>query len=87
MIPVWQAQPHMTPPETWTLTLNRYQRDNLLRLIQDVMEGHPRPVSRYNTGDWVGEIRWMLGKTSTSSEKPVLSIDEFDRPNPIFDPS
>lgn len=88
--PDYQAQPHMTPPDVWTLTLNRYQRDNLLRLVQDVIEGASRPVSRYNTGDWVGEIRWMLGKKNTPSYGPVVeqvfSIDEHDRPNPIYDP-
>lgn len=82
-----QAQPHQTPPETWTLTLNRYQRDNLLNLLQCVMEGDERSASWFNSGDWVGEIRWMLGRKFYGypglPAEPSYSIDSFDRPNPV----
>lgn len=81
----YQAQPHMTPPDVWTLTLNKYQRDNLLNLLQNIMEGDRRPVTWFHTGDWVGEIRWMLGKKTTShhgaSVEHIFEIDEGDRPN------
>lgn len=45
-------------PIAWTITLNEYQRSNLLWLLLDVC-GYDRPaalVPYLNTGDWVGEI-------------------------------
>lgn len=48
----------------WKLTLNRYQRDNLLWLLNCL--GYPagvntvEPFGLANSGDWVGEIAWML---------------------------
>jgi len=83
-----QAQPHMVPPNIWTLTLNRYQRDNLLLLVQKIMEGDDTPVACFNSGDWVGEIRWMLGKTVAdhAGYQTVTSIDGADRPNPLAPP-
>jgi hypothetical protein len=68
----------------WTLTLNKYQRDNLLWLINAV--GWPYtpgkvesigPFGLANTGDWIGEIGWML--KDDDDMLPVL--DEADRPN------
>lgn len=50
--------------EEWTLTLNRYQRDNLLWLLNCI--GYPSglntvlPMHLANTGDWVGELAWKL---------------------------
>ena len=85
--PSYQVQPHSMPPETWTLTLNRYQRDNLLLLIQSVMTGDERPAGWFNTGDWVGEIRWMLGKKHHSGWGPgveaIYDIDFDDHPNAV----
>lgn len=76
----------MRPPEVWTLTLNRYERDNLLNLLQAVMEHDERAAGRFNTGDWVGEIRWMLGKMKhpgNRNEVAITSIDAEDRVNPV----
>ena len=52
------------PEEAYLLILNKYQRDNLIWLIQ--MCGMPggrfqvEPFQMANTGDWIGEIYWML---------------------------
>lgn len=83
--PVYQASvDHSIPAETWTLTLNRYQRDNLLQLVQRLMEGDDTPLICFNTGDWVGEIRWMLGKKMGPYHGPavvkVYEIDADDTP-------
>ena len=68
-------------PEEWHLTLNRYQRDNLLWLINAIGWPSPEaatvePFHLAHTGDWVGEIGWMLAEPGKS---PVL--DERARPN------
>lgn len=80
----WQASGGMTPPNVWTLTLDRYERDNLLQLIQAVMSGDGRAVGAFNTGDWVGQIRWRLGRKDTSAHGPgvqaVYEIDDNDHP-------
>lgn len=47
------------PVNVWTLTLNRYQRDNLFSLLTAVLYGE---IEGWNTGDWLGEIYQMLGK-------------------------
>ena len=58
---------------TWTLTLNKYQRDNLLWLINAC--GWPwgvhtvSPFGCANTGDWIGEVGWMLAK---EGKEPLL---------------
>lgn len=50
----------------WTLTLNRYQRDNLLYLLNvcGYPYGNPHaiPEMNFDTGDWIGEIANALGK-------------------------
>ena len=66
-------------PNVWTLTLNRYQRDNLLAAIEAIMAGGS-PLGALNTGDWIGELRWKLSKRVDSSG-PVYVIDDNDRPN------
>ena len=58
----------------WTLKLNKYQRDNLLWLMQLVMEGK---IPGANTGDWVAEFRGMLA--DQTGKWP--SIEPGDRPN------
>jgi hypothetical protein len=57
---------------TWVLTLNKYQRDNLLFLLN--MCGYPgyddgdrryagvEPFTIVHNGDWLGEIALMLSK-------------------------
>lgn len=85
----YQTAFHGKPPETWTLTLNRYQRDNLLWLLNAI--GYPwgqrvEPFNLANTGDWVGEIAQMLGKIHLlDSHAGVFVIDEADRPNLSLD--
>lgn len=75
------------PPETWVLCLNRYERDNLLWLLNAI--GYPygktaiEPFTLANTGDWVGEITQMLMKME--GDKKTLTIDSNDRPNMSLD--
>lgn len=85
--PAYQASVnHLMPPEVWTLTLNRYQRDNLLQLLQRLMGGDDTPLTCFNTGDWVGEVRWMLGKKNSPNFGPavvqVYEVDDADSPMP-----
>ena len=52
-------------PIEWTITLNSYQRNNLLLLLN--ICGYPsncgvEPFTLANTGDWLGEIALMLSK-------------------------
>ena len=52
-----------TIDEHWTITLNEYQRANLLWLLCDLV-GYARkgikPFTHAHTGDWVGEIANIL---------------------------
>ena len=66
------------------LKLNKYQRDNLLWLLTLVMEGD---IPWANTGDWVGEIRWMLDPTTGTKPdmSPNLSLEEFRKFNKVDD--
>lgn len=58
----------------WVLVLNKYQRDNLVYLLHSI--GYPAAthshnermapetaVGNFNTGDWVGEIYWMVASS------------------------
>ena len=54
----------MEPEETWNLHLDRYERDNLLMLLQVIMSSEVKPLDILNTGDWVGQIRWKLSRRS-----------------------
>lgn len=59
--PSWATQ------DTWTITLNRYQRNNLLYMLNSMGYPYGNPYTipdipmSYNTGDWFGEIANMLG--------------------------
>lgn len=59
----YQSGRGSTMPEIWVMALNRYQRDNLLWLLQAMGYGAPaiEPLHLAHTGDWVGEIANMLG--------------------------
>ncbi len=74
----------------WVLVLNKYQRDNLLALLNWIGYGRTDdegkwaggvgPFALANTGDWCGEIGWMLG------DPDVEGVDAYDaektgRPN------
>ena len=70
----------------WVLTLNEYQRNNLLWLInacgypyadrRGVRQGAIDPFTFANTGDWIGEVAIMLCRPG---EDCTLGPD--DRPN------
>jgi hypothetical protein len=62
-------------PVAWTIQLNKYQRDNLLWALQCIRDGY-RPENGFNTGDWVGEIAFMIAK---KDKYPAL--DAEDSPN------
>jgi hypothetical protein len=67
--------------EKWSLTLNRYQRDNLLQALNLIGypcdgEGKSRSVEPFNilnSGDWVGEIAWMLAATGTPAQFQITA--------------
>lgn len=66
---------------SWTLNLNRYQRDNLLWLLNacGYPHGNPSvapPFTSANTGDWIGEVTQMLAHPGKS---PVIGPN--DHPN------
>lgn len=82
--PAKQYQPYLRPYDVWTLTLDRYERDNLLNLLQNICDQNQTPVGNFNNGDWVYEIRYMLGKlTGEYQNKGLFDIDEEDHPNPV----
>jgi hypothetical protein len=67
--------------ETWVIELNKYQRDNLLWLFSTISGPNAaEPFTMANTGDWAGEIPYMLAKPGQSS-----LLDENDRPNRTID--
>ena len=59
--------------DCWVIRLNKYQRDNLLWLLTLVWEGH---LEGCNTGDWVGEIPYLLSKEGKESK-----LDDEDLPD------
>jgi len=40
------------------VVLDPYEWTNLLGLLEDIMENPD--LSRFNSGDWVGQLRWKL---------------------------
>ena len=93
-----QAQAAQRPPEIWTLTLNRYQRDNLLWLLNRI--GYPwdnphrvddlgelanagGPRSLQGDGDWLGEIAQMLAKVEAWKDgRPVVVMAVDENDHP-----
>lgn len=70
--------------QEWSIVLNKYQRDNLLWLLNAI--GYPRldhvvePFNCANTGDWVGELALML-----RGPDGECFVTEKDRPNTSFE--
>lgn len=71
---------------SWGITLNKYQRDNLLSVI--LMAGYPyqqrdgwlvEPLGALNTGDWLGEVFLMLTAFSADLDdlRPNVRPDEM----------
>jgi len=64
-------------PKAWSITLNEYQRSNLIWLLCDVI-GYDKQsalVNGLHTGDWVGEIANAIrinenGNVEKSSHPP-----------------
>jgi hypothetical protein len=69
------------PDDRWLLKLNRYQRDNLLWLINACGMGGAKksvpPFTLANTGDWIGEIYWMLEGNSPEPTSPNRTVEEL----------
>jgi hypothetical protein len=69
------------PDDRWILKLNRYQRDNLLWLLNVCGMGPPEsavpPFILANTGDWIGEIYWMLEGNSPEEFTPNCTADQL----------
>jgi len=53
---------------SWTLHLDKYERDNLLMLIKVIMNNKVPPFGLMNTGDWIGQIRWKLADTNQPND-------------------
>lgn len=66
----------------WNIQLSRYQRDNLLHLINVAGYGACPECERLPpglaNGDWIGEIAWML---AFPGEDCSINRDLGDRPN------
>ena len=82
------------PAETWLLILNRYQRDNLLQLLNligvnslpfDAEQTTTEPFNIMNNGDWPFEIGWMLAKDTPGYSLGSATIDGDDHPNESLD--
>ena len=69
----------MSEQEKWSLTLNKYQRDNLVWLLALAQE------IGADTGDWLAETMYMLDSYTCNSvpddAKPNISLDEWRKQN------
>lgn len=90
MVKFFEEMPLSSGDTKWIIELDRYERDNLLSLINAI--GWPPPYNEfsrvvmpdpalapYNSGDWVGQIGWKLKRSDGEVE-----IDEQDSPNYIW---
>ena len=70
----------------WVLSLNRYQRDNLVQLL-DIIITWDLLLGGFNSGDWISEILHMLAKPVLSGTNvvPKSHIDEEDHPNITYE--
>lgn len=66
----------------WLLSLNSYQRVNLLWLFEVI--GYPvsnqnmvEPLQHLNTGDWLGEIALKLKCFDKTSQPPNVSVEQL----------
>ena len=70
------------PDEAYLLILNKYQRDNLVWLIQAIgmVAGRyqTEPFHLANTGDWLGEIYNML-EGCAAAVNGNMSHEELDK--------
>lgn len=78
-----QYQP---PPGTWVLVLSRYERDNLLHLLNAVGWPANNPhadvaLRTYNSGDWVGMVAGKLAKQPPGEFPSGAVADGNDRVN------
>ena len=72
----------------WVLVFNRYQRDNLVQLL-DIIITWDLLLGGFNSGDWISEILHMLAKPVLSGTNvvPKSHIDEEDHPNITYEES
>lgn len=62
------------PQDKFPITLNRYQRDNLLWLLSLC---NVWPLTAADTGDWLGEIRWLLDPDGNTLIRPNITRAAF----------
>lgn len=86
-----KAQKEGKMSEEWVLTLNKYQRDNLLWLLNACGYPYPEgivPFTLANTGDWLGEIAIMLdpggNQKLADGDRPNHSIDQLRNDVDLF---
>jgi hypothetical protein len=70
----------MPQEREWTITLNKYQRNNLLWLLKSIGWNNSSStraplISLLNTGDWVGEIGFMLDYPSGEKDPDQNMIE------------
>lgn len=69
-------------PKTWTITLNEYQRANLLWLFELIGYTYGKGVEPFtyaNTGDWVGEIPLMLDMDNDREHQPNVDRETIEK--------
>lgn len=64
--------------ETWTINLDKYERDNLLMLIRVVMDNQVPPFDLMHTGDWIGQIRWKLASKKQPDDRKETLLSNID---------
>lgn len=62
-------------PNQWVIVLDEYEAVNLGAILTDINERS----SRYNTGDWINQIRWKLPH-SIQGMRPNTLWGEVERP-------
>lgn len=75
----------MLPNPCWLMTLNEYQRDNLLWLLGAIMSGRYPELSILDTGDWVGEIYWALGGIPFTPNDTKRKLTSVGKPNKTWE--
>ncbi len=61
-------------PKQWVLVLDEYEAVNLAAVLTDIN----KHSQRYNTGDWVNQIRWKLPQPHQGIHPEQIRVDTPD---------
>ena len=67
------------PDAVWMLNLNKYQRDNLMALLETMGVNHKPHMALYglNSGDWAQELYFMLKENGEDvPTSPNMTADQ-----------